>query len=289
MVICSIFFSSCDKDGAPKYQQPSPPPGNPFKLIFKIHFDSSLARLDNFGNSSGIAPGNAAQSPNYRNASVHYIELSPDSLSQIGDGYTPYTGSETSNGGTNAVDFSQALISRENEIIYETPLSTIVPGIYKWIRLSIPYQNYDIKFFSNGIDYFGTLASFIGPETYITNFNINTQNITVNSNKTKGYWAFEAAGITSEGQAQITTIPNPMDNILTMPVENNIISGRFPTDLVIKGNETKDVTIHINLSTNKSFEWKDLNGNGLYEPSNGTLPGDTIVNIGLRGLFPTWN
>ena len=32
----------------------------------------------------------------------------------------------------------------------------------------------------------------------------------------------------------------------------------------------------------------DLNMDGIYEPTDGVNPGDTVVDMGLRGLFPTW-
>ena len=41
-------------------------------------------------------------------------------------------------------------------------------------------------------------------------------------------------------------------------------------------------------SINNSFEWKDLNGDGFFEPTDGVNPGDTVVDMGLRGLFPTY-
>lgn len=285
-----IFLTACSKDEiTQREQEPSGPNANAPKLIFKIHFDSTLARLDNFGNPATIPAGNAAQSPNFNNISAHYIELAPDSFTQIGNGFIAYKGAETTAGGANAVDFDQAVVISDNEIIYEMPISQATAGIYKWIRVSLTYQNYDIKFLSGGIDYIGTLASFVGFNSYITNYTINTQSIAINGNKLQGYWGFETAGLTFEGQAPATTVPNPIASTSPVPAGSCVVTGDFPTDLVIIGNETSDITVNINLSTNKSFEWKDLNGDGQYEPSNGVTPGDTVVDMGLRGLFPTWN
>jgi len=36
------------------------------------------------------------------------------------------------------------------------------------------------------------------------------------------------------------------------------------------------------MSTNQSFEWTDANQNGIFEP----LGGDTVVDMGLRGINP---
>ena len=220
--------------------------------------------------------------------SAHYIEFAKDSLTQIGNGYIAYKGAETAAGGANAVDFDQAITVTNGGTLYEVPISQITPGIYKWLRVSLTYQNYDIKFLSGGIDYFGTLASFVGFNNYITDYTINSQTVAVNSNKLQGYWGFETAGLTFEGQAPGTTVPNPIAISSPVPAGSCVVTGDFPTDLVLIGNETEDIIVNINLSTNKSFEWRDLNGDGFYEPSDGVNPGDTVVDMGLRGLYPTW-
>ena len=54
--------------------------------------------------------------------------------------------------------------------------------------------------------------------------------------------------------------------------------------LTITGSETSDITIIMSVSTNKSFEWKDADMDGLYEP----LDGDTVVDMGIRGLIPMY-
>lgn len=288
LTIIAVTFTACDKDGAPTTQEPVNQHSNSPKLIFKIHFDSTLTRLDNFGNPATIPAGNAAQSPNFKKISAHYIELAPDSFTQLGNGFIAYKGAETTAGGANAVDFDQAVVISDNEIIYQMPLTQATPGIYKWIRVSLTYQNYDIKFLSNGINYIGTLASFVGFNTYVTSYTINTQTIPVNANKLQGYWGFETFGLTFEGQAPGTTVPNPIASSSPVPAGSCVVTGDFPSDLLILGNENEDIIVNINLSTNNSFEWKDLNGDGQYEPSDGTNPGDTVVDMGLRGLFPTW-
>jgi hypothetical protein len=48
------------------------------KFIFR--FDSTQARLNNIGQPSAIAAGNAAQSPVFNKMSAHYVELAPVQL-----------------------------------------------------------------------------------------------------------------------------------------------------------------------------------------------------------------
>src|SRR5206468_10950014 len=80
------------------------------------------------------------------------------------------------------------------------------------------------------------------------------------------------------GQANTTTVPNPIASTSPVPAGSCVVTGAFATPLTITGNETKNVTVTVSLSTNKSFEWKDSNGNGVYEP----LDHDTVVNMGIR-------
>jgi hypothetical protein len=61
-----------------------------------------------------------------------------------------------------------------------------------------------------------------------------------------------------------------------------VVTGQFDEPLIITGNETQDVVVTISLSTNNSFEWQDLNNNNLFDP----LEGETVVDMGLRGLKP---
>ena len=68
------------------------------------------------------------------------------------------------------------------------------------------------------------------------------------------------------------------------------MTGKFAQPLVITGKETGDVTVTLSFSVNKSFEWKDDNGNGkldLY--SDPSTPGEKVVDMGLRGMKPKWD
>jgi hypothetical protein len=62
------------------------------------------------------------------------------------------------------------------------------------------------------------------------------------------------------------------------------VTGNFSNNLVINGNETRDVTITLSLSINNSFEWHEITADGKYEPSIG----ENVVDMGLRGLLPTY-
>ncbi|MCC6691726.1 MAG: hypothetical protein IT235_09360, partial [Bacteroidia bacterium] len=121
----------------------------------------------------------------------------------------------------------------------------------------------------------------------IRNYKIKDSSITVNANKLQGYWGFETNVLgtkyVSTGQsAGATTVPNPIASTSPIPSGSCLVTGAFTTPLKITGSETKDVTVVISLSTNKSFEWKDANTNGVYEPA----AGDTVTDMGVRGLLP---
>lgn len=290
----ALVFASCSKDEDP---QPTANTNNNTgengpNLVFKLYFDSTLARLDNFGNPAVMPAGHSGQSPRFNAMSAHYIEFAQDSNTQLGQGEIVFHGAETTAGGPNAVDFDQAITKGEGETFYSIPLSQVNPGTYEWLRVSLTYQNYDIDYKAAGNMYTGTLASFVGFNTYISNYTINTQNLTINDDKLQGYWGFETTVFSttyvSEGQSPGTTVPNPISSTSPIPAGSCVVTGDFPAPLTITGNETADVIVNINLSTNNSFEWKDLNMDGIYEPSDGVNPGDTVVDMGLRGLFPTY-
>lgn len=289
----ALVFASCSKDEDPQPTVNNNTGNSGPNLVFKLYFDSTLARLDNFGNPASIPAGHSAQSPRFNAMSAHYIEFAQDSTTQLGQGEIVFHGPETTAGGPNAVDFDQAITKGEGETFYSIPLSQVNAGTYEWLRVSLTYQNYDIDYKAAGNMYTGTLASFVGFNTYITDYTINTQSVTVNDDKLQGYWGFETIVFSTpyvyEGQsAGTTTVPNPISSTSPIPAGSCVVTGNFPTPLTITGNETSDIVVNINLSTNKSFEWKDLNMDGIYEPSDGVNPGDTVVDMGLRGLFPTY-
>ncbi len=272
-------------------------PQETYFLIFKFKFDSTQARLNNIGQPSVIPAGNAALSPVFNKMSAHYIELAPTATTQLGQGLILYKATETTSGGGNAIDFSKAYFAGNGEAFFSIPISDGLKGNFQWLRLSLAYQNYDVKYRLDTIigttaingDFTGTVASFIGYNTYIQNHTVKTQSVAVNSNKAQGYWSFETTvnGIpvikSGDAPANATTVVNPLFATSPVPAGSCVVTAAFnPGNLVIAGNETKDIVVEISLSTNKSFEWKDNNANGKWDP----LKGEQVVDMGIRGMIP---
>lgn len=277
-----VLFSCKKEEPEPTPNNPSTPAPDVPEVIFKFKFDSTQARLDNLGAPATVAPGNAAQSPKFNLISAHYIELTPNALTAVGGGQVLYHAPETTAGGANAIDFSKGIRVAEGEVFKRIPISSITPGTYEYLRVSLAYQNYNIKYkYASFNNLTGTLASFVGFNTYLGTYTINTQNVAVNANKLQGYWGFETMGSVFQGQAPATTVPNPLFATSPIPAGSCLVTGQFASPLVITGNETSDIVIVISLSTNKSFEWEDDDADGIYEPAV-----DTVVDMGLRGLVP---
>jgi hypothetical protein len=278
-IAATIPFFSCSNDNSSN-EEPM--------LIIKFKFDENQTRLNNLGQPSTIPAGNAAQSPIFNTISAHYVELAPNANTQIGQGTIVYHAPETTIGGSNAIDFSQSKIVSEGETFLKIPLSQVAAGNYQWMRVSLSYQNYQINIRHQGVDYSGTLASFVGFNTYISTFNIGNNIFPVNGNKAQGYWAFGLNNqpYSSSGQApaNATTVPNPIASTSPIPQGSCVVTGNFSNNLVINGNETRDVTITLSLSINNSFEWHEITADGKYEPSIG----ENVVDMGLRGLLPTY-
>jgi len=278
--VCFSFFSCEDLDDKPVEPM----------LIIKFKFDSNQARLDNLGQPSFVPFGHGAQSPVFNTISSHYIEFAKDANTQLGAGDVVYHGQETTLGGDNAIDFSQAKIVAEGETFLEIPLKELAIGNYEWLRVSLSYQNYQIKIRkpSSSLEYEGTLESFIGFNTYIGTHTIGNAFFQVDGNKPQGYWAFALNDFpySSSGQAPAgaTTVPNPIATTSPIPLNSCVVAGKFSTPLEITGLEKKNVVVILSLSTNNSFEWIDSNGNGKFDPSQG----ETVVDMGLRGLIPSY-
>lgn len=272
-----IFSVSCSEDDA---SEPM--------LLVKFKFDKKQIRLNNLGQPSTIPAGNAAQSPNFNSISAHYIEFAQNSTIQLGNGVVVYHAPETTIGGSSAIDFDQSKVVGEDELFLKIPLSQLNAGTYEWLRVSLSYQNYEINIRSNNADYTGTLASFVGFNTYISSFNIGNNFFNINENKTQGFWAvgFNNQPIEASGQApaNATTVSNPLAATSPIPAGSSVVTGKFPTHLVITGNETKDVMVTISLSANNSFEWIDVIPDGKFEPT----ANENVVDMGLRGMIPTF-
>jgi hypothetical protein len=275
-----ILVTSCKKDEDPVVSQPTNAP----RLIFTFKFDSTQVRLDNLGQTDTLPSNHGAQCPVFNLMSSHYIELTPNMWTALGAGVVLYRAPETTIGGPNAIDFDSSHVVGENQEFFSMPLSQMTPGTYNFIRVSLAYQNYDVKVRANSLDFTGTLASFIGFNTYIRTYTVGTQSLTLNTNKAQGYWAFEAFSQVTQGQAPAgaTTVPNPLFATSPVPQGSCVVTGQFAAPLTITGSETQDIHIVISLSTNNSFEWVEHSTAGFYEP----LDGDTVVDMGVRGLIP---
>lgn len=274
-------FSSCKKSTTD-----DPNSGPHINFVFK--FDSTQVRLDAFGQPVGVAPGNGAQSPVFNVMSAHYLEMTPNQFTGLGAGAVLYRAPETTAGGLNAIDFSKSSFAGEGQTFLSVPIKSFAAGTYNWLRVSLAYQNYNVKFRSNSQNLTGTLASFIGFRTYIQNYKVKDSTVIVNANKDQGYWGFETSvsgfGFLSTGQAPAgaTTVPNPIFATSPIPQGSCLVTGQFATPLVVTGSETSDITIVVSLSINKSFEWREVYGPGTFDPANG----DAVVDMGIRGLIP---
>ena len=289
----SLFILSCKKD---KEEPPAATPTEP-QLIFKFKFDSTQVRLGSDGQPEAVPSNHSAQSPRFNKMSAHYIELSPSSTTLPGAGLQVYKNTETTAGGSTAIDFEKSILAANGETFYSKPLKDVTAGTYPYLRISLAYQNYDINFrytyLGTPYDFTGTVASFIGYNSYIKNYKIQDSTLAVNANKLQGYWAFEWNNPTfglpavSQGQAPpgATTVPNPLFGTSPIPQGSCLVTGVFASPLVITGNETNDVVITVSLSTNKSFEWVEHSDPSYYEPA----AGDTVVDMGIRGLVPFVN
>jgi hypothetical protein len=296
---------SCKKESGPETTQGTAPPAARLRFVYK--FDSTQVRLNNLGQSATMPSNHQAQSPKFNLMGAHYIEMAQNDMTTLGGGAVLYTSPSTTTGittgtYTNAIDFSQQPLKGEGQEFYSVELSKIPAGTYKWLRVSLAYQNYDIryKYTYMGTPYYftGTVASFIGYNTYINSYAIKTQSISVNANKLQGYWGFETSvsigGVTTTttttGQAPpgATTVVNPLFATSPIPQGSCLVTGQFvnengvPQLLTITGSETKDIVITVSLSTNNSFEWVENSGDSWYEPS----AGDTVVDMGVRGMIP---
>ena len=298
-VLLGLTLVGCKKKDKDEQAQTAP------RLIFKFKFDSTQVRLDGFGNVATLPSNHRAQCPKFNKMSAHYIELSPNDLTAVGSGVQLYKAADVTTGGATAIDFNQSVRVGEGQEFFSVPLSQVSAGSYKWLRVSLAYQNYDIKYKNTAIPGgfgTGTIASFIGYNTYITNYTIKNQSVTVNGNRLQGYWGFETnvlgTNYTSTGQAPAgaTTVVNPNHSNSPIPAGSCLVTGQFinasgnNSPLVITGNETKDIIVTVSLSTNNSFEWVEHGGDNYFEPVNtsNTAVQDTVVDMGIRGMIPKW-
>jgi hypothetical protein len=301
IVIIFALFGGCKKPAAT----------HPM-LVFKYVFDSTQARLNNFGQPDTMPAGHAGQSPLMNWMSAHYIELAQNSTTLLGTGAVLYQTPMTTAGGSNAIDFSKEQLTSNNSTFFQMQLDSVAPGTYQWLRISLAYQNYGVGMYVDSTFSYGgysfpvkqtfpsTIASFIGVNSYITTCMVKTKTLTVNANKAQGFWGFETpvqfsyGGFTFDttliqsGQAPAgaTTVVNPLFATSPIPQGSCVVTGQFSNGpLTITGKETKDIVVTVSLSINKSFEWIEQGTpDGLWEP----LKGESIVNMGIRGMVPSY-
>ncbi|WP_298238678.1 hypothetical protein [uncultured Algibacter sp.] len=281
IIVLLIVLTSCSKDNNDANNT------SQNNLVIKFKFDPTQERLNNLGQPANIASGNAAQSPSFAKMSANYIEFAQTATTLLGEGEIIFNGEETEAGGSKAIDFQKAKFAGNNEMFITIPLNEVSVGNYKWVRVSLAYQEGNIDFLLNGTNFNGTLASFVGYNNYITSFDLNGSSIVVNENKKQGFWAFESLGFSSSGQAPegATTVPNPLFNTSPIPQGSCVVTGEFENGLLISGNETEDVEVILSFSVNNSFEWIEVNADGKFEPNAGEM----LVDMGLRGLIPIVN
>ncbi|MFN0081245.1 MAG: hypothetical protein ACKVOM_01905 [Ferruginibacter sp.] len=294
----AVSFIACKKNGGEPISST-----RQANLIFKFKFDPTQVRLNNVGGVSTIPAGNAAQNPTMNKMSAHYVELTPTAFTALGSGAVVYKAPETTTGGSSAIDFSKAILVGNNETFLSVPIKDIAVGTYEYLRVSLAYQNLDISFHLDTIinattisqDFPSTIAGFIGFNTYINEFKIKNQTVPVNANKLQGFWGVETSGTiagfpfshTGIGQApaNATTVVNPIFATSPVPQGSCLVTGAFTggNKLKITGAETNDIVVIVSLSTNKSFEWTDTNGNGKWDATKG----EKVVDMGLRGMLAT--
>jgi hypothetical protein len=288
-----FFISSCKKEKSNSSSGPN--------LVLKFKFDPTQARLNNTGQPESMPAGHAGQSPDFNKMSAHYVELTPTAFTALGGGAVLYKAPETTAGGSNAIDFDKSKFAGNNETFFSIPLKDITPGDYEWLRISLAYQNYNIKYYIDTVvagipvqqEFPATVASFIGFNTYIKNYKIKDQNIAVNANKKQGYWGFETVinfggtnypySATGQAPEGATTVVNPLFATSPIPAGSCLVTAAFtPGKLTITGKETGDIVVEVSLSVNKSFEWIEQVNDGKWEPGKG----EAVVDMGIRGMIP---
>ena len=256
-------------------------------LLVRLKFDGGGERLDNIGNNAIIPPGNAAVTPLVKGVALHYIELLSTANTPHGYGNIIYQGAETDLGGSNAIDFSKCnLEEMDGDVYLSIPIDEITPGSYRYPRVMLAYQNVEVPIIFNGAMLQARFAGFLGYNTFISDFRIQDELITVNDDKLQGYWAMEvnylgfSTAFTGQVPAYVISSPNPLYATSPIPLSSCFLTAELSSPLVITGNETDDITLELTFSTNQSFEWKEINLDGKFDPNLGELPMD----VAFRGL-----
>lgn len=293
LALAGFLLAGCSK---PIRETAAPP-----NLVLRLQLDSNQVRLNNTGQPAALPAGHGGQNPKFRTISAHYAELAPGAFTPLGKGAVLYRAPETTAGGTNAIDFDQAKITRPGGVWLTIPLDRVPAGSYEWLRVSLAYQQFDVRYFVDttisGVriqqEFDGTVASFVGFNNYISTLKIGDQSLVVNGARKQGFWAFattlsaggQSVPFLTSGQSPegATTVVNPLFATSPIPQGSCVVTAAFqPGRLVISGKETRDIVVDVSLSVNKSWEWKEVVTDGRWEPAKG----EQVVNMGIRGMVP---
>ncbi len=256
-------------------------------LVLRVSVDPDAPRLDNLGRPAVMPAGHAGQDPVFHQIGVHYAELAPTALTPLGVGVIALDSPHTTEGGELAVDFDQQPVVVPGDEIVAAALAELPAGTYEYLRIAISYQEYDVDLqvdvAGQPYEVTGRVASFLERSTFIREFDLLGETVAVNGNRHQGYWAFKTpyTGVV-EGQAPegATTVPNPIASTSPVAVGSCIVTAAFEQPLTIRGDETEDVVVDVTLSTDRSFEWIDDDGDGAWQP----LAGEIVVDMGVRGM-----
>ena len=284
--------SGCLIDNPDPLGPPGPKGSNPDDvegpaLVLRVSVDPDAPRLNNFGQPAPMAEGHAGQDPRFHRIGIHHAELVPNALTPIGAGAIALESPHTTEGGEIAVDFDEQPVIAPGDDIVATALADLPPGTYEYLRIAISYQEYDVDLqvdvAGQPFEVTGRVASFLERNTYIRDYQLDDQTVTVNDNRSQGYWAFKTPYtdvIEGQAPAGATTVPNPIDSTSPIDVGSCIVTAAFDEPLTITGSEDEDLVVGVTLSIDRSFEWIDGNGDGAWQP----LEGEAIVDMGVRGM-----
>jgi hypothetical protein len=293
LIVCSLFSTGCKKQQT-------------YSVHFRVKFDGFQERLNKTGYPSSVGSGKAAQTPLMNHIGIQMLELATNNTTAVGKGTILLSTPQTTSGGEEAINFSQVTTAKEGEVFLTVPMKNLPVGRYEWSRVSVAYQNFDVLFsmfnvpFSGSfLDQRGTLASFLGQNTYVTPYKVWSKMDNTKGNVKQGYWCFETklvssyashdkmySGYSPEG---LTTAVNMMSTTVPNAIGSGIITGKFDTPLSITGQETQDIYITLSFSVNRSFEWEEsIERNGKWDynmqANTGQQPVEKVLDAGFRGL-----
>jgi hypothetical protein len=281
--MAALSVLSCKKDGD------NGSGGLPASILnFKLHFDSTMVRLNDFGQPVSVPAGHYAMHPKVESMTVHYMELCPNENTPLGQGVILYNGPETNAGGALAIDYSRSTPILQNQKFFSYNLQSIPPGTYKYLRVGLGSQKMEVKTKWGAQVVPCGIVSFIGYNTYVQDLIIDNQEISINQNQLQGSYGFVASNGVSQNYglgdsfSGNTTVPNSIYATSPIPIGSSVVTGEFEEPFVVTNEEGMDRNITIHVSTNKSFEWIDSTPDGVWDPT--TL--ESVVDMGVRGMLP---